>query len=312
MSLEIRVRFAPSPTGFLHIGGVRTALFNYLFARKEKGKFLLRIEDTDRERSKPEFEDEILNSLSWLGLKWDEPILKQSERIGFYQSISERLIQEGLAYREGEGGRNAVKFKTPKQKIKFHDLIHGAIEFDGTLLDDLVIQKSDGSPTYHFACVVDDHEMGITHVIRGDDHISNTPRQLFLYEALGWKPPQFAHLPLVFGQDRTPLSKRHGAVSLTAYREEGYLPEGVLNYLALLGWSPSGKEEIFTLPELIERFTLQGINKTNACFDSEKLKWTNAEHLRRLKNEDYIKKLSEFLSVTPLTLPSPLGGEGKG
>ena len=295
MNPKVRVRFAPSPTGFLHIGGVRTALFNYLFARKEEGIFLLRIEDTDRERSKQEFEDEILNSLKWLGLTWDEELLRQSERLSLYQAASERLIQEGLAYRVEEGTKSAVKFKIQKQKITFHDLVHGPIEFDGTLLDDLVIQKSDGFPTYHFACVIDDHEMGITHVIRGDDHISNTPRQLFLYEALHWKPPQFAHLPLVFGQDRTPLSKRHGTVSLTAYQKEGYLPEGILNYLALLGWSPGGEQEIFTLEDLIKHFTLKGINKTNACFDCEKLKWTNAEHLHRLSDQDYLARIQAFL-----------------
>ncbi|MBI4372237.1 MAG: glutamate--tRNA ligase [Candidatus Omnitrophica bacterium] len=299
MNPNIRVRFAPSPTGFLHIGGVRTALFNYLFARKEKGAFLLRIEDTDRERSMPEFEDEILNSLKWLGLEWDETLLRQSQRFGLYQSATDRLIQEGLAYRVEAGGKSAVKFKTPKRKITFHDLVHGRIEFDGALLDDLVIQKSDGSPTYHFACVVDDHEMGITHVIRGDDHISNTPRQLFLYEALRWNTPQFAHLPLVFGEDHTPLSKRHGAVSLSAYQREGYLPEGILNYLALLGWSSGGKEEIFTLHELTERFALKGINKTNACFDPGKLKWTNAEHLRRLSDRDYLNRMKAFLGESP-------------
>ncbi len=299
MDLKPRVRFAPSPTGFLHIGGVRTALFNYLFARREKGVFLLRIEDTDRERSKKEFEDEILDSLKWLGLDWDEAILRQSERLPIYREAAKRLLEGGSAY-ESEG---AVKFRIPKKTVKFQDLIHGAIEFDGTLLDDLVIQKSDGFPTYHFACVVDDHEMGITHVIRGDDHISNTPRQIFLYEALGWKPPQFAHLPLVFAADKTPLSKRHGAVSLSAYRKEGYLPEGILNYLALLGWSAGGNQEVFSKDELIQKFDLAKVNKTNACFDPEKFKWMNAEHIRRLSDQDYVRHLGDFLAGEGEKLP---------
>ena len=299
MDPKPRVRFAPSPTGFLHIGGVRTALFNYLFARREKGIFLLRIEDTDRERSKKEFEDEILDSLKWLGLDWDEAILRQGERLPIYREAAKRLLESGSAY-ESE---SAVKFKIPKKIIKFQDLVHGAIEFDGTLLDDLVIQKSDGFPTYHFACVVDDHEMGITHVIRGDDHISNTPRQIFLYEALGWKPPQFAHLPLVFAADKTPLSKRHGAVSLSAYRKEGYLPEGILNYLALLGWAAGGNQEVFSRDELIQKFDLTKVNKTNACFDPEKFKWMNAEHIRRLSDQDYIQRLGDFLAGEGEKLP---------
>lgn len=293
MNQKPRVRFAPSPTGFLHIGGVRTALFNYLFARKEGGAFLLRIEDTDRERSKQEFEDEIIESLKWLGLDWDESIVRQSERFSIYQEAVNHLIDLGLAY-ESEG---AIKFKIPKKVVRFQDLIHGAIKFDGTLLDDLVIQKSDGFPTYHFACVVDDHDMAITHVIRGDDHISNTPRQIFLYEAFGWQPPQFAHLPLVFAADKTPLSKRHGTVSLSAYKKDGYLPEGILNYLALLGWSAGGNQEIFDRKELVEKFSLNRINKTNACFDPEKFKWMNAEHIRRLSDESYVELLGNFLAA---------------
>jgi len=296
MNQKVRARFAPSPTGFLHIGGVRTALFNYLFARKEKGSFLLRIEDTDRERSQIEFENEIINALKWLGLNWDETVFRQSERLNIYQRAGETLIEKGFAYRVQEEKGNAVKFKIPKQITKFQDLVHGPIEFDGALLDDFVILKSDGFPTYHFACVIDDHDMQITHVIRGDDHISNTPRQVALYEALGWKSPQFAHLPLVFAQDRTPLSKRHGAVALTAYQKEGYLPEGILNYLALLGWSPGGNQEILSAKDLVQQFSLEKINKTNACFDQEKLKWVNAEHMRRLSDQDYLRRIREFFS----------------
>lgn len=296
MTSEIRVRFAPSPTGFLHIGGVRTALFNYLFAQREMGEFLLRIEDTDRERSRPEFEQEILDSLTWLGLNWDGPILKQSERLKLYQTTGDQLIQKGLAYRIQEGDRSAVKFKVVKRKVTFDDLVHGAIEFDTNFLDDFIIVKSDGFPTYHFACIIDDHEMGITHIIRGDDHISNTPRQILLFEALGWKAPIYAHLPLVFGQDKTPLSKRHGAVALSTYRKQGYLPAGLLNYLALLGWSPGTAQEIFGLGDLIKEFQLTGINKTNACFDPEKLRWTNGEHLHRLTDQDYLVQMRGFFS----------------
>ena len=237
--------------------------------------------------------------MKWLGLDWDEAILRQGERLPIYREAAKRLLESGSAY-ESE---SAVKFKIPKKIIKFQDLVHGAIEFDGTLLDDLVIQKSDGFPTYHFACVVDDHEMGITHVIRGDDHISNTPRQIFLYEALGWKPPQFAHLPLVFAADKTPLSKRHGAVSLFAYRKEGYLPEGILNYLALLGWAAGGNQEVFSRDELIQKFDLTKVNKTNACFDPEKFRWMNAEHIRRLSDQDYIQRLGDFLAGEGEKLP---------
>lgn len=294
-SPQVRVRFAPSPTGFLHIGGVRTALFNFLFAKHEQGVFLLRIEDTDRERSRPEFEEEILQALRWLGLNWDETFIRQSSRLEHYRRAAEELIQKGHAYRIEEDGRSAIKLKVTKETIRFDDLVHGPISFDAGLIEDFVIQKSDGYPTYHFACVIDDHEMNVTHVIRGDDHVSNTPKQLLIYRAFGWIPPKYAHLPLVFGQDKTPLSKRHGAVSLSAYQREGFLPEAILNYLALLGWSPGGNQEIFTPEQLILEFSLKKINKTNACFDLEKLKWVNAEHLRKLSGDEYVTRLSQFL-----------------
>lgn len=295
MNSKPRVRFAPSPTGALHIGGVRTALFNFLFARVQKGAFLLRIEDTDRERSRPEFEQEILGSLRWLGLAWDEKLIRQSERLAHYQKMADELVERGLAYRDSEGGGKAVKLKNIPKKVKFDDLVHGSIEFDSTIFDDLVIQKSDGFPTYHFACVIDDHDMEITHVIRGDDHISNTPRQILLYEAFGWTPPRFGHLPLVFGADKTPLSKRHAAVSLAQYRKDGFLPEAILNYLALLGWSPKTQKEIFSPAQLQAEFSLEGVNKTNACFDLEKLKWLNAEHIRALNPDDFAARLRAFL-----------------
>lgn len=294
-SANIRVRFAPSPTGPLHIGGIRTALFNFLFARERGGAFLLRIEDTDRERSKPEFEREILESLEWLGLDWDEEPLKQSERLDRYGSAVEALLQKDAAYREKDSqGRSAVKFRVPKRRVEFQDLVHGVIGFDSALFDDFVIQKSDGFPTYLLACVVDDHEMNISHVIRGDDHISNTPRQILLYEVLGFNPPEFAHLPLVFGADKTPLSKRHGTVSFESYRRAGYLPWGLLNYLALLGWAPGGNREYLSREELIRQFRLDRIHATNACFDLEKLKWLNAEHIRSLDQGEYVKRAEEF------------------
>lgn len=295
MNQKVRVRFAPSPTGNLHIGGVRTALFNYLFAKKEKGTFLLRIEDTDRERSRQEFEDEILESLRWLNLNWDEDFTRQSARLDRYQQATQDLITEGRAYQIEETGRLAVKLKVPKGMIQFNDLVHGPVEFDAQFIDDFVIQKSDGYPTYHFACVIDDHDMNISHVIRGDDHLSNTPKQILIYRAFHWNHPEFAHLPLVFGQDKTPLSKRHGAVALSAYREEGFLSSALLNYLALLGWSPGSNQEIFTSEQLIQEFQLSQINKTSACFDPEKLKWLNAEHIRKLDSQTYLNQLSQYL-----------------
>jgi len=292
---QVRVRFAPSPTGSLHIGGVRTALYNYLFSRSTKGVFLIRIEDTDRERSRPEYEKEILESLEWLGLRWDEPVVRQSERLESYRDAAQTLIRKGLAYVSEEEGRKAIKMKCPDRPIRFNDLVHGPIHFDGQGLGDFVIQKSDGYPTYHLASVVDDHHMRISHVIRGDDHISNTPRHLLLYEALGWTPPEFAHVPLVFGTDRTPLSKRHGHISLARYREEGYLASALLNDLALLGWSPPSHREFLTREELESEFRLEDINKTNACFDPDKLKWLNSEHLRKLPPDRYVKAVEEFL-----------------
>lgn len=290
-SPAIKVRFAPSPTGPLHIGGVRTALFNYLYAKKEGGTFMLRIEDTDLERSKPEFEKDILDSLNWLGLRWDSKVERQSARLSIYKKFTDQLIAEGKAYTD----QGAVKFKVTHTKIKFKDLVHGEIEFDTVTFEDFVILKSNGYPAYNFACVVDDHEFGITHVIRGDDHLSNTPRQILMYIALGWKPPKFAHLPLVAGANGQPLSKRDAIVNLTQYREEGYLPDGLLNYLALLGWSAGGNKEFFTREDLIKLFSIQRINKTNAKFDLEKLKWVNKEHFRAMPDPEYLALGKAFL-----------------
>ena len=290
----IRIRFAPSPTGYLHIGGVRTALFNFLYARGQKGEFRLRIEDTDRERSRPEYEEEILKALTWLGLHWDGEIIRQSERLLIYRQAAESLLKKGLAYEENIEGKTAVKFKMPKQEALFHDLIHGPVQFNTGLFDDLVLMKSDGFPTYHWACVIDDHEMQITHVIRGDDHLSNTPRQLLLYEAMGWAPPKFAHLPLIVGDDGAPLSKRHGAVSLTHFKEMGFLPEALINYLALLGWGTTGNEEFYTLSSLTKKFSIKRVNKANAKFNHEKLEWLNAQHLKQLPEAEYLSRLQDF------------------
>ncbi len=273
----VKVRFAPSPTGYLHIGSARTALFNWLFARHEGGKFFLRIEDTDKERSQQEFLDEILDSLKWLGLEWDDELVFQSKRTEKYRAHAEKLIAKDLAYYEDQ----AIRFRMPKSgKIIFEDLLHGAIEFDATLLEDLVIFKSDGSPTYNFAVVCDDAEMGITHVIRGDDHISNTPKQVPLYEALGFKRPIFCHIPLILGEDRSRMSKRHGATSIREYREEGVLAEALVNFLALLGWSPGNNQEIIGREELIQKFDLGRVLKTGAVFNKEKLEWLNGQYVR--------------------------------
>ena len=292
----IKVRFAPSPTGFLHIGSARTALFNWIFARHEGGKFFLRIEDTDKERSKQEFLDEILSSLKWLGLDWDGEPVFQSQRTEFYRQTAEKLIKEGKAYHE----EKAIRFRVPKEgKIVVHDLLHGAIEFDllqhGSLAEDLVIFKSDGSPTYNFAVVCDDAEMGITHVIRGDDHISNTPKQLPLYEALGFAKPIFCHIPLILGEDRSRMSKRHGATSIREYQEAGFLPEAVVNYLTLLGWSPGNNEEILPKDELVKRFDLKRVLKTGAVFSKDKLEWMNGQYVRKLAIPDLTNRLLPFL-----------------
>lgn len=275
---NIRVRFAPSPTGYLHIGSARTALFNWLFARHTAGEFILRIEDTDAARSKEEFLNEILESLKWLGLNWDGEIYFQSKRLNLYREAVKKLLASGHAY-EGEG---AVHFRMPVMKLKVSDVIHGDIEFDTSLIKDQVLIKSDGTPTYNFAVVVDDADMGITHIIRGDDHISNTPKQVVIYNALGAKLPVFCHIPLILGVDRSRLSKRHGATSISDYREEGFLPEALVNYLCNLGWSIGENREIFSIEEAIKNFKLDNINKTAAVFDIKKLRWINGEYIKTM------------------------------
>ncbi|MDP2044437.1 MAG: glutamate--tRNA ligase [Candidatus Omnitrophota bacterium] len=292
----VRVRFAPSPTGNLHIGGGRTALFNWLFAQSQNGKFVLRIEDTDKERSKQEFVDEILFSLKWLGFNWDE-LYYQSQRFDRYRMHADKLLKAGLAYIEkSPEGKEAIIFKVVAQKIKVRDLIRGEIEFDASLIKDQVIIKSDGTPTYNFACVVDDAEMKITHIIRGDDHISNTPKQILFYQALGFPLPDFAHLPLIMGMDGGRLSKRTGATSISDYRKMGYLSEALLNYLLLLSWAPGDNRELINIKEAVKLFNIKNVNKTAATFDLKKLDWINNQYLKRADCEKLAGELIPLLA----------------
>jgi glutamyl-tRNA synthetase len=294
-----RLRFAPSPTGYLHVGGARTALFNWLYARRHGGVFVLRIEDTDVERSSSEMVTGILDGLRWLGLDWDEgpevggphaPYF-QSERREKYQAAAERLLATGAAFRD-EG---AIRFRVPPGKTAFSDLVHGPIEFDNEHIENFVVLRSDGHPTYHLSVVVDDIDMAITHVVRGDDHISNTPKHVMLYHAFAKPVPAFAHVPLIMGPDKKRLSKRHGATSVMEYERQGYIREGMVNFLALLGWSPGADDELFTAPELIDRFTLEGINGGNAVFNTEKLDWFNHQHLLQLSDDELIARLTPEL-----------------
>jgi glutamyl-tRNA synthetase len=330
---QVILRFAPSPTGFLHIGGARTALFNWLLARNQKGKFILRIEDTDQVRSTKESIDAILESMTWLGLDWDEGPIYQTDRLHIYREHVERLLREDKAYpcycppeeldekrqralkekrkpkydghcrglKEPVPGRTpAIRFKAPQHGATvLHDLIKGTIEFDNTELDDLIIQRSDGWPTYNFSAVVDDATMSITHVIRGDDHVNNTPRQIQLYEAFGYPLPQFAHVPMILGADKARLSKRHGATSVMAYKEMGYLPQALVNYLVRLGWS-YGDQEVFAKEELIEKFSLESVGKSAAVFNTEKLMWLNGLYIRQEKPESLAEMLLPFLEARGL------------
>ena len=291
----VRVRFAPSPTGNLHIGGGRTALFNWLFAQSQNGKFVLRIEDTDKERSRKEFVDEILFSLKWLGFNWDE-LYYQSERFDRYREHADKLLKAGLAYIEkSPEGKEAIIFKVAAQKIKVNDLIRGEIEFDAGLIKDQVLIKSDGTPTYNFACVVDDAEMNITHIIRGDDHISNTPKQILFYQALGFALPNFAHLPLIMGMEGGRLSKRTGATAISDYRKMGYLSEALLNYLLLLSWAPGDNRELIDIKEAIKLFDIKNVNKTAAAFDLKKLDWINNQYLKVADSEKLAGELIPLL-----------------
>jgi glutamyl-tRNA synthetase len=292
----MRVRFAPSPTGALHIGGARAALYNWLLARGSGGTFVLRIEDTDRERSTPENVQQILDALRWLELDWDEGPYSQAERAGRHEEEIARLVAGGHAY-EDEG---AVRLRVPEGQTVVHDLIRGDVAFDNSAVKDFVIARSDGSPLYNLAVAVDDHDMGITHVVRGDDHLSNTPRQLMLLEALGAEPPVYAHLPLLHGPDGKKLSKRHGAASVQELREKGYLPEAVRNYIALLGWGYDESTTFFTTDELIERFSLERVSKNPAVFDEQKLRWMNGRYVRELPLDELTARIESMTGRTGL------------
>lgn len=298
-------RIPPSPTGHLHIGTARTALFNYLFAKKYAGKMVFRSEDTDKARSTKEFEQEIIDGLHWLGLNWDnEVIVRQSERAPLYRDYLEKMISEGTAYLSEEESKNTpgqmvtlVRLVNPNKVITFNDLIRGDITFDTTELGDLVIARNIDDALYHFTVVVDDFEMGITHVLRGDDHIANTPRQILIQEAIGAPRPIYAHLPLILATDRSKMSKRHGAVSLHEYRKSGYTKEAILNYLAMLGWNPGTEQELFTLEELVDAFSVEHIHKAGAVFDIKKFAWFNKHYLDQLSAEDYLAYITEDFPV---------------
>ena len=324
----VRVRFAPSPTGHLHIGGVRTALFNYLFAKHNNGTFLLRIEDTDTSRSTEESIQQIIEGLKWIGIEWNEGPFRQTERKKIYQSYLEKLLNEGKAYKcycssenlreirekamaAGENPRYnrkcrdlsehpkekpfVVRFRTPVDgSVTIKDLLHGEVTFNMSEMDDIILARSDGSPTYNFVVVVDDVEMEITHVIRGDDHLSNTPKQALLYQGLNLPFPEFIHIPMILGKDKKRLSKRHGATSVLAYKDMGYLSEAMLNYLVRLGWS-SGDQEIFSKKEMIEKFTLENINKSAGVFDTDKSLWLNQHYIKESRPSDISPLLKKFL-----------------
>jgi glutamyl-tRNA synthetase len=337
---EIRVRFAPSPTGYLHVGGARTALYNWLFARRHGGVFILRIEDTDVDRSKPELVTAILRSLEWLGLNWNEGPFYQSERLARYHALAAELERLGHAYpcfctseelqakrakaaaercawkydgacrnlpdserqrRRAAGRPHAIRFRVPDAgQVSFDDEVFGHLEVENRDLEDFVLLRSDGNPTYHLGVVADDLEMRVTHVVRGADHISNTPKQVLMYQALGATAPRFAHLPLILGPDRQRLSKRHGATSVEAYRELGILPEALVNFLALLGWTPPRGKEIVPLDDMVKTFELSAVSKSNAVFDGEKLAWMNSEYLRHLPAERLLRLVEEELKSAGL------------
>jgi glutamyl-tRNA synthetase len=291
-----RVRIAPSPTGNPNIGTARTALFNFLFAKKQGGVFIVRIEDTDKARSKKEYEKAILDGFDWLGIKYDE-LYRQSDRTAIYSKWLEKLVGEDRVYiskEENDRGRSEViRFRNPNKDIVFKDTIRGQVSFNTEELGDFVVAKSLEEPLYHFAVVVDDFEMGITNVIRGEDHISNTPRQILIQEVIGAARPTYSHIPLILAKDRSKLSKRHGARSITEFKEQGFLPEAMVNYLALLGWHPEDKQEIFSLNELVEKFDLARVQKGGAIFDEEKLLWINREHMKRMPREQRVSELAK-------------------
>jgi len=331
----VRVRFAPSPTGYPHLGNIRTALFNWVFARHNNGVFILRIEDTDITRLVEGATDVILESLRWLGLDWDEGPYFQSQRLELYREATDRLLEQELAYKcycsterlesmrqeqmkrkqppgydrhcrnltreqrvemETKGIIPVIRFKMPLEgQTSFNDLLRGQIIFENTTLDDFVLLKSDGYPTYHLANIVDDHLMEISHVLRADEWLSSAPRHVLLYQALGWQPPRFAHLPMILGADRSKLSKRHGATAIPEYQEQGYLPEAMFNFLVLLGWALDDKTELLTREEIIKHFSLERISKTAAVFNKDKLEWMNGVYLRGLSLEEFVQRAIPFL-----------------
>ena len=333
--MTVKTRFAPSPTGNLHIGGARTALFNYLFAKHNDGAFLLRIEDTDVERSKEAYVEDILNGLTWFGITWDEGPYFQKDRMDIYREQALRLLEKGHAYKcyctaemleekrkaalkegkkpaydrscrdradEGSDKPFVIRFKAPLSgSVVFDDMIRGRISFNCEELDDLVILRTDNTPTYNFTVVIDDALMDITHIIRGDDHINNTPRQILIYEALGYDLPRFAHAPLIHGKDKTRLSKRHGATSLLEYRKDGFVPEALMNYLARLGWA-HGDQEVFSKDELIAKFDLAHVGRSPAIFDMDKLLWLNSHYLKTLPEESVAERLVPFLEETGISM----------
>ncbi len=297
-SKKIVVRMAPSPTGNLHVGTARTTLYNYLFAKRYGGNFILRIEDTDKERSTKAFEENILSGLEWLGLSWDE-FYRQSERTDIYRKYVQTMIDNGSAYISKEEPKEAgqrdevIRFKNPNKKVAFDDLVRGTVEFDTTELGDFVIARSIEEPLYHLAVVVDDHEMHVTHIIRGEDHISNTPRQILIQEAIGATRPIYAHIPLILDAERKKLSKRkHGAaVWIDTYKDEGYLPEALLNFYAFIGWNPGTEQEIFSLKELEQVFDINQVQKGGGIFNKEKLDWFNKEHMKLLPLDEIVKQI---------------------
>jgi len=310
MKNKVITRFAPSPTGNLHIGSARTALFNHLITKNLGGETILRIDDTDKERSKEEFTENIKEGLSWLGLSFDQTY-RQSERGVIYQKYITQLLAEDKAYKSHEEGRDIIRFRNKGEVVRFKDLVRGLIEFDTKELGDFIIARDETSPLYHLASVVDDIEMGITHIIRGEDHIANTPRQILLAEALGGTRPEFVHISLILAPDKSKLSKRHGATAVTEYKNLGYLPEALVNFLALLGWSPQkdsghgqSNEEIFSIDKLIEIFSIDGIQRSSAIFDQQKLDWINGEHIKALKPNEKAKFLGEFLPAEIKKLPN--------
>ncbi|MEX1027276.1 MAG: glutamate--tRNA ligase family protein, partial [Candidatus Paceibacterota bacterium] len=299
-SNPVVTRFPPSPTGVLHVGSYRTALYNWLFARQTNGQFLVRIEDTDRERSTPEFEANIFESLEWLDLKEDERYT-QSDRHERHTQVLQELIDNGAAYisqeevkKEGQRAE-VIRFKNPNTELSFDDIVRGTVTFDTTDLGDFVIAKSMTEPLYHLAVVVDDADSNVTHVIRGEDHISNTPRQILIQEALNVPRPLYAHIPLVLAEDKSKLSKRNGARAILDYRDEGFLPDALLNYMALLGWNPGTEQEIFTREELLQTFRLERIHKGGAIFSEEKMRWVNREHIKKLDPETLRANIRDFL-----------------